>query len=68
LLDGLSSWGANSVKAKSVSLGARKTGSAGQVPDAPSGKIVVSNGTETMEIDADDEADAAKDGFKRVGK
>lgn len=68
LLDGLSNWGANSVKAKSVSLGARKTGSAGQAPESPSGKIVVSNGKERREIDADDEADAAKDGFKRVGQ
>ncbi|MDP2271255.1 MAG: hypothetical protein Q8K32_11025 [Archangium sp.] len=38
----------------------------GQAPGHTAGKVVVSNGKETMEIDAADEAAAAKDGFKRV--
>lgn len=33
---------------------------------APTAKVVVSNGKETLEIDASDLADAEKDGFKRV--
>lgn len=32
----------------------------------PTGKIRVSNGKEILEIDASDEADAAKDGYKRI--
>lgn len=39
--------------------------SAGQSP-VSAGKITVSNGTQTFKIDPSDEADAAKDGFKRV--
>jgi hypothetical protein len=35
-------------------------------PPPAGGKIKVSNGQETLEIDAADEADAAKDGYRRV--
>lgn len=37
-------------------------------PNVPAGKVVVSNGKETLVIDAGDVADAERDGFKRVGK
>lgn len=36
------------------------------VEQAPAGKVRVSNGQETLEIDAADLADAEKDGYKRV--
>jgi hypothetical protein len=35
-------------------------------PRAETGKIAVSNGTETLYIDPADEADAAKDGYRRI--
>jgi hypothetical protein len=44
---------------------APKEKSTGQSPIS-SGKIKVSNGTQTFSIDPSDEADAAKDGYKRV--
>ncbi len=54
--------------AESNNLRRSKGGAAapGQTPGHSSGKVVVSNGKETMEIDASDEAAAAADGFKRV--
>lgn len=35
-------------------------------PKGPGQKVKVSNGTETLEIDPNDEADALKDGYKRI--
>lgn len=37
-------------------------------PPAPTGKVRVTDGNETLEIDAEDLADAKKDGFKEVGR
>jgi hypothetical protein len=36
-------------------------------PRASNGQIQVTNGIETLYLDAADEAEAAKDGFRRVG-
>lgn len=36
-------------------------------PQAPKAQIMVTNGVETLSIDAADEAEAAKDGYRRVG-
>lgn len=41
--------------------------SASAPPQAGPGQIAVSNGVETLYIDPADEADAAKDGYRRVG-
>lgn len=66
LLDGLDSWGANSVNAKAQSLGARRIGSGPAKRASTLGRVTVSNGRETLEIDETDLKDAEKDGYKRV--
>ena len=60
LLSGLDDWGGNSVAAGQKAYGIRpKAGAMG-------GKVRMTNGRETLDVDAGDVADAAKEGFKRV--
>lgn len=66
LLDGLDSWSANAISAGAKTLGARPRGAQSTPPKEAPSRVVVSNGTETLEIDAADLAAAEADGFKRV--